>query len=65
MNTFVVLVEDPQGDQDCPSNPSFPLEVDLGSPLGERTVLDAGVQPALERPWPPTASSVESSGQVE
>ena len=63
--SVVVLVEPPTGDQDCQGNPSFPLEVDLGSPLGDRTVFDGGVQPALERPWPPTESSLESTGLTE
>lgn len=63
--SIVVLVEPPTGDQNCPSNPLFPLDVDLGSPLGDRIVLDAGVQPAVARPWPPTASSLESNGLEE
>ncbi|WP_165367499.1 hypothetical protein, partial [Phytoactinopolyspora endophytica] len=56
--TVVVLVEPVTGGADCPSNPSFPLEIDLASPLGDRTILDASVDPALERPWPPTESSL-------
>lgn len=60
--SIVVLVEPVTGGADCPSNPSFPLEIELGSALGDRTVLDAGVQPAHERPWPPTRSSLSSAG---
>ena len=63
--SIVVLVEPVTGDANCPSNPSFPLEVDLGEPLGDRTVFDAGVQPALRRPWPPTETSLGSMGLEE
>ena len=61
--SIVVLVESPTGDQNCPSNPAIPLEVPLGSALGDRTVYDAGVQPALPRPWPPTELSLQTQGQ--
>jgi hypothetical protein len=60
--SVVILVEPADGDQECPGNPSFQYEVDLGSPLGERTVLDASVYPSLQRPWPPTESSLDPSG---
>lgn len=63
--SIVILVEPPQGDQVCPSNPPFPVEVDLGAPLAGRTVIDASVQPGLARPWPPTNASVESRGLTE
>jgi hypothetical protein len=49
--SIVILVE-PRGG-DCPSNPAFEFQVDLGSPLGDRTILDASVYPPLEREWPP------------
>ena len=49
--SIVILVE-PRGG-DCPSNPSFDFQVDLGSPLGDRTILDASVFPPVEREWPP------------
>lgn len=57
---LLVLVEPAVGDQECPGNPSFRFEVDLGAPLGDRAVYDASLQPALARPWPPTASSLAS-----
>ena len=51
--SIVVLVEPPTGGQTCPSNPSFEFQVDLGSPLADRAVLDASVYPPLEREWSP------------
>jgi hypothetical protein len=45
--SIVILVE-PRGG-DCPSNPSFPFEIDLPSPLGNRAILDASVYPPKER----------------
>lgn len=53
--SIVILVEPASGGQTCPSNPSFPFEVQLPSPLGDRAVLDASVYPAIERGWPPKA----------
>jgi hypothetical protein len=43
-----VSVVPPGGDQDCPGNPWTPFEVDLGEPLGDRTVVDANLVPAQE-----------------
>ena len=63
--SVVVLVEAPTGDQTCPSNPPIPLEISLGSALGDRKVYDGGVQPAMARPWPPTQLSLETHGQIE
>jgi hypothetical protein len=63
--SIVVLVEPVRGGADCPGNPSFPLEVELDGPLGERTVYDASVDPSLVRPWPPTDRSLESHGMDE
>ena len=63
--SIVVLVEPPTGMQTCPANPPIPLEVSLGSALGDRTVYDGGVQPAMARPWPPTQPSLETNGQIE
>lgn len=60
-----ILVESAKGGQTCPSNPSFEYHVELTSPLGDRTVLDASVYPPLQRPWPPTESSVSSNGLSE
>lgn len=42
---IVILVEPPTGDQSCPGNPSFPYEVQLSSPLGDRTILDGSAYP--------------------
>lgn len=49
--SIVILVEPPTGDQNCQGNPPFELQVDIGSPLGERTILDASVYPPLNRGW--------------
>lgn len=49
--SIVILVEPPEGDQNCPGNPSFVFEVDLGSPLGDREVLDASTYPPVAV-WP-------------
>jgi hypothetical protein len=51
--SIVILVEPPTGNQTCPGNPSFEFQIDLGSPLGDRTILDASVYPPLEREWSP------------
>lgn len=48
-----VLVAPVIGGAACPSNPWFPLTVTLAAPLGDRTVIDAGVQPGVPRTWPP------------
>ena len=48
--SIVILVE-PRGG-DCPSNPSFPFEIELPYPLGNRAILDASVYPPMERIWP-------------
>ncbi len=41
---IVVLVE-PAGEADCPSNPWHPITVTLDSPLGDRTILDGHTSP--------------------
>jgi hypothetical protein len=43
--SVVILVEPPTGDQSCPGNPSFPYEIPLDAPLGERTILDGSTYP--------------------
>jgi hypothetical protein len=63
--SIVVLVEPVRGDAVCPSNPGFPLQVELGEPLGRRVIIDASVDPPYERPWPPTRSSLDSQGLDE
>jgi hypothetical protein len=44
----------PQSDgaQSCPSNPPTPFTVELERPLGDRTILDAGVVPARKLALP-------------
>ena len=49
--SIVILVEPTNGSTDCQGNPAFPFEVDLGSPLGDREILDASVYPP-EPQWP-------------
>lgn len=46
---ITVLVQDPLGDQSCPSNPAFPLIVELSAPLGERQIWDAALRPVESR----------------
>jgi hypothetical protein len=47
--SIVILVE-PRGGE-CPANPAFPFQLDLGSPLGDREILDASANPPEVR-WP-------------
>jgi hypothetical protein len=49
--SIVILVEPTKGATTCQGNPAFPFEVELGSPLGERKILDASVYPP-EQQWP-------------
>lgn len=63
--SVVVLVEPVLGAASCQGNPSFPLEIDLGEPLGERTIVDASVDPPIERPWPPSQTSRQSLGMTD
>ena len=49
--SIVILVEPTQGATTCPGNPAFPVEVQLGSAIGDRDILDASVFPP-ERQWP-------------
>lgn len=49
--SIVILVEPPEGAATCPGNPSFPFEVELGAPLGDREILDASIYPSEVR-WP-------------
>ena len=49
--SIVILVEPTHGATACPGNPAFPIEVELGSPLGDREILDASVYPP-EQQWP-------------
>lgn len=64
-----VSVVPPGGGQECPGNPWTPFEVDLGEPLGERTVVDANLVPAQElvvgtaepEPFDPEAESLDDA----
>lgn len=49
--SVVILVEPTKGASDCPGNPAFDFEVQLDSPLGQREVLDASVDPPVVA-WP-------------
>jgi hypothetical protein len=55
--SVVILVEPATGSQTCPSNPNFEFQVDVGSALGDRAILDASVYPPLEREWSPSGGS--------
>jgi len=48
--SVVILVESTDGSTACPGNPAFPVEVSLGSAIGDRDILDASVYPP-ERRW--------------
>jgi hypothetical protein len=61
--TITVLVEPVSGGAECPGNPWYPVTVDLGEPLGKRTLYDGSAVPAMERSWPPSQSSLDSFGQ--
>lgn len=50
---IVVFVQNPAGNQTCPSNPSFSLTVEIDAPLGERVIRDVALHPGEDRPWPP------------
>ena len=45
----LVTVEPVQGGAFCPGNPAFPLEVELGGPLRDRTPVDASTIPGTRR----------------
>ena len=49
--SIAILVEPTKGATTCQGNPAFPFEVKLGSPLGERKIVDASVFPP-EPQWP-------------
>lgn len=44
----IFFVEPLGGVQECPGNPPTPVEVDLGEPLSDRSLLDGGVWPARQ-----------------
>lgn len=57
----LVLVEESRGDVDCPGNPSFPLEVELDVPLGDRTIHNIAFEPPVALTWPIPQRSAELS----
>ncbi len=63
--TITVIVEEIEGGATCPGNPWYPTTFDLGEPVGDRLLIDGRVRPGLVRPWPPTATSLDSMGDVE
>lgn len=62
---IVVLIEEVKGGANCPGNPWHATTIDIGEPLGERTLVDRHLSPGLIRPWPPTESSLFSGGTEE
>ncbi len=44
----IVTVSEKPGGADCPGNPSMPIVIELGQPLGDRSVLDGSVFPARD-----------------
>ncbi len=50
---ITTLVAPVTGGADCPSNPWFPVVVELDKALGDRTVVDMHMPPGIELAWPP------------
>ena len=50
--SIVMLVEPVEGGANCQGNPAFPYDVDIGSPIGERHILDASVYPPIDASAP-------------
>ena len=48
-----VTVRQRPGVQDCPGNPAVPITIELGQPLGDRTILDGSVFPPRDASEPP------------
>jgi hypothetical protein len=60
------------GDQNCPGNPPTPFDVDLRGPVGDRAILDVGVEPPREitldpaaTPWSEPDATEPSCEQIE
>jgi hypothetical protein len=50
---ILVLIEEPRrGGENCPGNPSFPVSVDLETPLGDRVIRNIAFEPSVELIWP-------------
>lgn len=62
---IVVLIEEVKGGANCPGNPWYATTVDIGEPIGDRTLVDRHVSPGLARSWPPTEDSLFSGGTEE
>ncbi len=45
---IVVLVEPVEGGAECPSNPAFPITIELDQPVGERRIMDMAFEPSTE-----------------
>jgi hypothetical protein len=58
--TITVLVEPVTGFAECPGNPWYPVVVDLGEALGDRSLYDGSTLPAIERVWPPPENPVNT-----
>jgi hypothetical protein len=54
----LVLVETIPGVATCPSNPAFPVTIQLDRPLGERQLVDASILPGRPLPLDPCAVPV-------
>ena len=61
---ITVSVEPVTGGADCPGNPWHPMVVELEQPIGDRAFFDGNKVPPIERPWPPTRSSLTSLGDA-
>ena len=59
---ITISVEPVVGGADCPGNPWHPIVVELEQPIADRAFLDGNTFPPIERPWPPTQSSLSSLG---
>lgn len=59
---ITISVEPAAGPADCPGNPWHPIVVELEQPIADRVFLDGNTFPPIERPWPPTQSSLSSLG---
>ncbi|GMQ86269.1 MAG: hypothetical protein BMS9Abin07_1842 [Acidimicrobiia bacterium] len=62
---IILLIEGVEGGATCPGNPWHATTIDIGEPIGERTLVDRHVSPGLIRPWPPTETSMSIPGDKE
>lgn len=59
---ITVSIEPVVGGADCPGNPWHPIELELDFQIGGHIFFDGGDFPPIERPWPPTQTSLTSHG---